>query len=425
MRGAAAGVRPVRPARTWRRRATGPRPSTTSSPRKRGGSRTSRCSARCTPSTPRSPGGSGTRACARTGVESIKAAREALAGDVRFNHYLQWQADLQWRRARAEAEVAVFGDLPFMVASDSADVWARQHAFRFDATIGVPPDAFSETGPGLGPAGLSLGRDRGGRLRVDPAARAAQRRPVPRLPDRPPRRALPHLRDSHGRQRALVLAAGPAVAAQAGRDAAAAVRRDRRARASAEDLGTVPDFVRASIARLRIPGYKVLRWEREWDAPGQPFRDPASLPVGLGGDDGDARHRDRWPSGGRRRPWRSACLRADSRAGRARARRRGRDVRRGRAARACSNCCTRRARTWSSCRCRTSSAGAIASTRRRPWRHENWIVAAAVAGGRVAVPRRVDRARADDLRGLAAHHGRLRLAATSTPWAGTTRYTRH
>ena len=30
---------------------------------------------------------------------------------------------------------------------------------------------------------------------------------------------------------------------------------------SAEDLGTVPDVVRQSIARLGVPGYKVLRWE--------------------------------------------------------------------------------------------------------------------------------------------------------------------
>jgi 4-alpha-glucanotransferase len=42
----------------------------------------------------------------------------------------------------------------------------------------------------------------------------------------------------------------------------------------AEDLGVVPDFVRDSLARLDVPGYKVLRWERRWHAPGQPFRDP-------------------------------------------------------------------------------------------------------------------------------------------------------
>ncbi len=36
---------------------------------------------------------------------------------------------------------------------------------------------------------------------------------------------------------------------------------DTNADISVEDLGTVPEFVRESIARLGIPGYKVLRWE--------------------------------------------------------------------------------------------------------------------------------------------------------------------
>ena len=47
----------------------------------------------------------------------------------------------------------------------------------------------------------------------------------------------------------------------------------------AEDLGTVPDFVRASLARAGIPGYKVFRWERHWHEPGQPFRDPSGYPA--------------------------------------------------------------------------------------------------------------------------------------------------
>ena len=50
------------------------------------------------------------------------------------------------------------------------------------------------------------------------------------------------------------------------------------ARVVAEDLGVVPDFVRASLARLEVPGYRVLRWERAWKEPGQPWRDPATYP---------------------------------------------------------------------------------------------------------------------------------------------------
>jgi 4-alpha-glucanotransferase len=47
----------------------------------------------------------------------------------------------------------------------------------------------------------------------------------------------------------------------------------------AEDLGVVPDFVRHSLARLGIPGFRVFRWERYWHAEGQPFIDPEDYPV--------------------------------------------------------------------------------------------------------------------------------------------------
>jgi 4-alpha-glucanotransferase len=47
----------------------------------------------------------------------------------------------------------------------------------------------------------------------------------------------------------------------------------------AEDLGTVPDFVRKSLADLGVPGFRVFRWEREWDLEGEPFRDPAAYPA--------------------------------------------------------------------------------------------------------------------------------------------------
>ena len=47
----------------------------------------------------------------------------------------------------------------------------------------------------------------------------------------------------------------------------------------AEDLGTVPDFVRASLERLGVPGFRVLRWERHWHEEGQPFRDPMEYPA--------------------------------------------------------------------------------------------------------------------------------------------------
>jgi 4-alpha-glucanotransferase len=42
-----------------------------------------------------------------------------------------------------------------------------------------------------------------------------------------------------------------------------------------EDLGVIPPFVRRSLTRLGIPGYRVLRWEKD----GPVFRDPATYPA--------------------------------------------------------------------------------------------------------------------------------------------------
>ena len=49
----------------------------------------------------------------------------------------------------------------------------------------------------------------------------------------------------------------------------------RFAEVVAEDLGTVPPFLRPSLERVGVPGYRVLRWERDGDA----YRDPTGWPA--------------------------------------------------------------------------------------------------------------------------------------------------
>jgi 4-alpha-glucanotransferase len=47
----------------------------------------------------------------------------------------------------------------------------------------------------------------------------------------------------------------------------------------AEDLGTVPSFVRTSLTRLGVPGYKVLIWEKDYTVEEDPpFIDPLEYP---------------------------------------------------------------------------------------------------------------------------------------------------
>ena len=83
-----------------------------------------------------------------------EAARE-LDERRRFHGWVQFELDRQARSVRASAEahdIVWIGDLPFTVALDSADVWARREFFRVDddgrpeVTAGVPPDAFSDAG---------------------------------------------------------------------------------------------------------------------------------------------------------------------------------------------------------------------------------------------------------------------------------------
>ncbi len=66
----------------------------------------------------------------------------------------------------------------------------------------------------------------------------------------------------------------------------------RRARAwSRRTSARCPDFVRASLERLGIPGYRVQRWEKNWEAGGDRLPRSGRLAGRLGGHHRHARHR--------------------------------------------------------------------------------------------------------------------------------------
>ncbi len=210
---------------------------------------------------------------------ALAQARLDLADDILYRQYVQWVASEQWDAAReSSADVALFGDLPFMVGGDSADVWARQDEFRLDASVGAPPDALSETGQDWGlPVyrwDVLADRDFGWlRLRARRNAELFDGYRVDHLVGfyrtyvRPHDGSAPQFTPpDQGAQTRL----GERVLY---------VLREPGAEIIAEDLGVVPDFVRESLARLSIPGCKVLRWERHYPADGQPFQDPADYPA--------------------------------------------------------------------------------------------------------------------------------------------------
>jgi 4-alpha-glucanotransferase len=210
---------------------------------------------------------------------ALVEARARLAEPILREQYVQWLAETQWQRARRDAAahgVLVYGDLPFVVGGHSADVWARADEFRLDVSVGVPPDAFSDTGQDWGlPAyrwetiaarGYDLIRQRARRmaalydgLRIDHLVGFYRTygRPVSGQPFFSP-------------------ADEPDQTAQG--EAVLGIFKATGAMLMVEDLGTVPDFVRASLARQDVPGSRVLRWERRWHDDGHPFIDPVDYP---------------------------------------------------------------------------------------------------------------------------------------------------
>jgi 4-alpha-glucanotransferase len=86
---------------------------------------------------------------------ALRRLERERADELLEEALLQWCCERQWRRLQGEAaerQLRLVGDLPFYVAHDSADVWARPALFslgpagRLIAQSGVPPDYFSPTG---------------------------------------------------------------------------------------------------------------------------------------------------------------------------------------------------------------------------------------------------------------------------------------
>jgi 4-alpha-glucanotransferase len=208
----------------------------------------------------------------------LRFARDAWQ-EVAYRQYLQWIAQEQWRAARSQAgNIRIAGDFPFGVSAESADVWSAQDLFSFDGTIGAPPDAFSDDGQNwhlplyrwdvMRGQGYEWFRARARRMaelfdlfRVDHVVGLFRTWVFPQDDE------APHF-----------VPAEPAAQAAQGEGVLRAILAGG-ADVIAEDLGTIPDFVRTSLHALGVPGYRVMRWEREWDEPGRPFIPPVTYPA--------------------------------------------------------------------------------------------------------------------------------------------------
>lgn len=208
-------------------------------------------------------------------ADAVKKLRPRL----RFAQYLQWLAHEQWVTMLAHARsrgVLIKGDLPFVCSRDSADVWAHPELFDASSSAGAPPDAFSATGQAWGlplynwaamrASGYKWWRQRVRQarelydlFRIDHVVGLYRTYAIPGREGGTagfvPRDEHEQWTQGHDLMSAIVEAAAPAGVI-------------------AEDLGTVPHWVREDLTRLGVPGYKIFRWERHDHS----FIDPRTYP---------------------------------------------------------------------------------------------------------------------------------------------------
>ena len=208
--------------------------------------------------------------------EALGAKSKELERRVRYHAWLQWVAEVQWDAVREQAKtrgVLLCGDEPFIIGQDSADCWAHPAILPRDARLGVPPDDFSATGQDWGLPYFNFAamekddyawlKERAKKAasyydlrRVDHAV--GYFRQWIRDEQTPTGRFIPPDEESHkrlGEKHFRLLSEGAGIVA--------------------EDLGVIPPFVRRILADLKLPGYRVMRWERDDNV----YRDPRQFPA--------------------------------------------------------------------------------------------------------------------------------------------------
>jgi len=216
--------------------------------------------------------------------EAIASARAELKEEIEKARCFQYLFHGQWARLKEYCNslgVQFIGDIPIYIDFDSADVWARPHLFKLDGgkrpyvVAGVPPDYFSATG------------QRWGNPIYDWDAHRSQnfewwvRRILHNLD------MFDWLRIDHFRGLVAYWEV-PAheETAMNGRWVEAPVyelfarleRRRPKLPLIAEDLGLITPDVREAMARLKLPGMKVLLFAFGWDMPKNPYI-PHNVPV--------------------------------------------------------------------------------------------------------------------------------------------------
>jgi 4-alpha-glucanotransferase len=204
--------------------------------------------------------------------------RQSHAGDFAFHEYLQWVADRQLADCRDVAEhhgmpIGLYLDTAIGVDGCGADAWMAQRAMLQELSVGAPPDQYNPAGQDWGltayhPHGLIASKFEPFRRMLRAAMRYAGA-----------------IRIDHvlGLMRLFVIPQGMSSADGvylrcpffAMLKVVTEESHRFRCVVIGEDLGTVPEGFRATLASWGLWSYLVMLFERNW---GGSFRPPSEYP---------------------------------------------------------------------------------------------------------------------------------------------------
>jgi len=214
----------------------------------------------------------------------LDRARQELASRIRFHLYEQWLLLRQLRSAREYANsrgVLLKGDIPILVARDSADVWRNQRLFRMDTAAGAPPDMYTQEGQNWGfPTynwDVLASEDYSWwRSRLRHAAQFFDLYRIDHVVGFFRIWTIPYGRQ--GGKDGVFVPGDTAVWGEHGARLLTMMLDSCNMLPLAEDLGTIPHVCRSTLRNLGICGLKVQRWEKWWES-NRRFIDAEDYPV--------------------------------------------------------------------------------------------------------------------------------------------------
>jgi 4-alpha-glucanotransferase len=210
----------------------------------------------------------------------LRDTRRSHPDDVGFHEYLQWNAERQLGRCRDLAQrrglsIGLYLDIAVGVHPGGADAWMEQNTMLNGLSVGAPPDQFNPAGQDWGltaysPHGLIAANFASFRQMLAESMRYAGAVRIDHVLGLMRLFVVPQgLPATHGVYLRMPFAAMLAVAAEESRRWNCIV--------IGEDLGTVPENFRETLAAWGLWSYLVMLFERNWNDGS--FKRPEQYPV--------------------------------------------------------------------------------------------------------------------------------------------------